>query len=100
MIAIGGTIGTGLFLKSGNIIESAGPVGALIAYLLAGLSVFCVVMSLGEMATLFPISGSFNAYAERFVDPALGFTAGWTYVFQWIIVTLLEKLANFVDSSY
>jgi amino acid permease len=78
-IAIGGTIGTGLFLKSGGMIIDAGPLGALFAYIIAGCAVYCVVMSLGEMATLFPVSGSFNHYAERFVDPALGFTAGWSY---------------------
>ena len=93
MIAIGGTIGTGLFLKSGDIVRDAGPIGALISYLIAGLSVFCVVMSLGEMATLFPISGSFNAYAERFVDPALGFTSGWTYAIQWIFTLPIEVTA-------
>ena len=94
MIAIGGTIGTGLFLKSGSVIIAAGPLGALIAYMIAGLAVFCVVMSLGEMATLFPISGSFNAFAERFVDPALGFNAGWTYCFGWIMTLPVEVLAG------
>lgn len=77
MIAIGGTIGTGLFIKTGDLIANAGPLGALLAYLIAGFSVLCVVLSLGEMATLIPISGSFNAYADRFVEPALGFTSGW-----------------------
>ncbi|KAJ3301820.1 hypothetical protein HDV03_000287 [Kappamyces sp. JEL0829] len=93
MIAIGGTIGTGLFLKSGSMILDAGPLGALFAYLIAGIAVFCVVMSLGEMATLIPISGSFNSYAERFVDPALGFTAGWSYCYQWIMTLPVEVQA-------
>lgn len=93
MIAIGGTIGTGLFLKSGSVIIEAGPLGALFAYLIAGLAVFCVVMSLGEMATLFPVSGSFNEYAERFVDSSLGFTAGWTYCIQWIVTLPIEVTA-------
>ncbi|KAJ3301819.1 hypothetical protein HDV03_000286 [Kappamyces sp. JEL0829] len=92
MIAIGGTIGTGLFIKSGSLITTAGPFGALLAYLIAGISVFCVVMSLGEMAALFPVSGSFNAYSERFVDPALGFTSGWSYWFQWVLTLPVEVL--------
>lgn len=57
------------------------------------MTVFCVVMSLGEMATLIPISGSFNSYAARFVDPALGFTSGWTYWFQWVMSLPLELMA-------
>lgn len=93
MIAIGGTIGTGLFVNSGDLIAKAGALGALLAYLIAGISVFCVVMSLGEMATLIPVSGSFNAYAERFVDPALGFTSGWTYWFQWVMTLPIELQA-------
>lgn len=82
MIAIGGAIGTGLFIGSGKVIQEAGPLGALIAYIFAGIIVYFVVTSLGEMATLFPIAGSFNSYATRFVDPALGFALGWNY---WLI---------------
>ncbi|RKO92466.1 amino acid permease/ SLC12A domain-containing protein, partial [Blyttiomyces helicus] len=93
MIAIGGTIGTGLFLSSGMSIAKAGPAGALLAYIIAGIMVFFVVSSLGEMATFMPISGSFNAYATRFVDPALGFTAGWTYWFQWALTLPAELTA-------
>ena len=100
MIAIGGTIGTGLFLKSGDVVRDAGPLGALASYLIAGIAVFCVVMSLGEMATLFPISGSFNAYAERFVDPSLGFTAGWTYCIQWIFTLPAEVAAATILLAY
>jgi hypothetical protein len=58
MIAIGGTIGTGLFISSGATINAAGPGGALIAYLLSGLMVYFLMTSLGEMATLLPVSGS------------------------------------------
>lgn len=74
MIAIGGTIGTGLFLGSGGALASAGPGGALFAYSIVGFFVFFVVCSLGEMAAYIPVSGSFNEYAARFVDQSLGFT--------------------------
>jgi len=73
MISIAGTIGTGLFLASGSSIAQAGPLGALIAYILIGSMVYNLMGSLGEMATLIPTAGSFNTYAARFVDPALGF---------------------------
>jgi lysine-specific permease len=92
MIAIGGTIGTGLFIKSGSLIVNSGPLGGLVSYIIAGLSVFCVVMALGEMAALFPISGSFSSYSERFVDPALGFTAGWSYWLNWVMTLPVEVL--------
>lgn len=58
-------------VTSGSTLASAGALGALIAYVIAGISIFFVVNSLGEMATIIPITGSFNAYAARFVDPAL-----------------------------
>ncbi|ORY94428.1 amino acid permease-domain-containing protein [Syncephalastrum racemosum] len=79
MIALGGTIGTGLFLNSGGNIADAGPAGAFIAYCVIGFMVYCIMTCLGEMATLIPVSGSFNHYATRFIDPALGFALGWNY---------------------
>ncbi|RKO92464.1 amino acid permease/ SLC12A domain-containing protein [Blyttiomyces helicus] len=93
MIAIGGTIGTGLFLSSGGAIYNAGPAGALIAYVIAGILVYTVVCSLGEMSTYMPISGSFNTYASRFVHPSLGFTAAFAYWFQWSLTLPAELVA-------
>lgn len=77
MIAIGGTIGTGLFLNSATVISASGAVGALIAFIVAGVSVFFVCSSLGEMATLIPCSGSFSTFGSRYVEPALGLAIGW-----------------------
>lgn len=85
MIAIGGSIGTGLFLASGNAIHTAGPGGALVAYVAIGIMVYFLMTSLGEMATYMPVSGSFSTYASRFVDPAFGFALGWNYWFNWAI---------------
>lgn len=85
MIAIGGTIGTGLFLGSGATIAKAGPLGALIGYSIVGSMVYSIMTSLGELATHYPISGSFSTYAGKYVDPALGFALGWNYWFQWAI---------------
>jgi len=79
MIAIGGTIGTGLFIGSGGALSKAGPAGALIAYIFVGTIVYSVMVALGEMATFMPIAGAFSVYAGRFVDPSLGFSMGWIY---------------------
>ncbi len=76
MIAIGGTIGTGLFIGSGGALASSGPAGALIAYAFVGTLVYSVMVALGEMATFIPVSGAFTTFAARFVDPSLGFAMG------------------------
>ncbi len=90
MIAIGGCIGTGLFMTSGGAIRDAGPGGALLAYAIVGLMVFFLMTSLGEMATYLPVSGSFSTYATRFVDPSLGFALGWNYWFNWVITVAAD----------
>src|SRR4030088_3260435 len=94
MIAIGGAIGTGLFFASGGAIAPAGPGGAMLAYATMGLAVYCMMQSLGEMATQLPIPGSFEAYAERFIDPSLGFAVGWNYWFSWSITLAAELVAG------
>ena len=90
MIAIGGCIGTGLFMASGTAIHDAGPGGALVAYAAIGLMVYFFMTSLGEMATYMPVSGSFSTYAARFVHPSLGFALGWNYWFNWVITVAAD----------
>ena len=90
MIALGGSIGTGLFVASGSAISTAGPGGALAAYLGIGIMVYFLMTSLGEMATYLPITGSFAEYSKRFVDPALGFAMGWNYWFNWAITLAVD----------
>ncbi|AQW21584.1 gamma-aminobutyrate permease [Lentilactobacillus curieae] len=90
MIALGGCIGTGLFVASGSAISTAGPGGALVAYGLMGMMVYFLMTSLGEMATNMPISGSFAAYSAKYVDPALGFAMGWNYWFNWAITVAVD----------
>ncbi|KAG2091954.1 amino acid permease/ SLC12A domain-containing protein [Suillus discolor] len=82
MIAIGGTIGTGIFLSAGSAIALAGPGSALLSYVVVGMFVYSVVIALGEMSAMFPVSGAFSVFGSRFVSPALGFTLGWNYWFQ------------------
>ncbi|MBO1198480.1 amino acid permease [Staphylococcus simiae] len=90
MIAIGGCIGTGLFVTSGGAIHDAGALGALIGYAIIGAMVFFLMTSLGEMATYLPVSGSFSTYATRFVDPSLGFALGWNYWFNWVVTVAAD----------
>ncbi|PBK94220.1 hypothetical protein ARMGADRAFT_1029375 [Armillaria gallica] len=81
MIALAGTIGTGLFLGSGKAIARGGPVGALLGYTFVGVLVSCVVFCQAELAALVPLSGAIVRHAEYFFDPALSFAMGWNYVY-------------------
>ncbi|MDE1711598.1 amino acid permease (plasmid) [Chromobacterium amazonense] len=100
MIAIGGSIGTGLFLASGATISGAGAGGALLAYALVGLMVYFLMTSLGEMAAFMPVSGSFQVYGSRFVDPAFGFAQGWNYWYNWAITIAVELAAAAIIMNY
>lgn len=100
MIAIGGTIGTGLFIGSGGALAKAGPAGALIAYAFVGTLVYSVMVALGEMATYLPVSGAFTVYASRFVDHSLGFAMGWIYWFSWAMTFALELTASGLIIQY
>lgn len=100
MIAIGGCIGSGLFMTSGQAISSAGPGGAIVAYLSIGLMVYFLMTSLGEMATYLPTSGSFSTYATRYVDPSLGFALGWNYWFNWVITVAADIELSALAVSY
>lgn len=93
MIAIGGAIGTGLFVASGDTIRTAGPGGALLAYGAIGFMVYLLMQSLGEMSTYLPVAGSFEAYGTRYVSPSFGFATGWNYWFNWAITVAAELVA-------
>ena len=81
MVGVGSTIGTGLFLSSGDVISSAGPGGAIVAYLIGGFIAWLMTSCLGEMSAAMPVSGSLQAYSTEFIGPAMGFTIGWV---NWI----------------
>ncbi|KZT00581.1 general APC amino acid permease [Laetiporus sulphureus 93-53] len=93
MIAIAGTLGTGLFLGSGHALAEGGPAGALIGYALVGSVGYATLCSLGEMTSFAPISGTFPHYAARWADPALGFALGWNYFYSCAISTPTEITA-------
>ncbi|KAF8247483.1 amino acid permease [Wilcoxina mikolae CBS 423.85] len=100
MIAIGGSIGTGLFVGSGKALASGGPASLLICFMLIGAMLYSTVHALGELAVLFPVAGSFAAYSTRFLDPAWGFAMGWNYALQWLIVLPLEIVAATITVGY
>lgn len=77
MIAIGGSIGTGLFVASGRALQAGGPASLLIAFSIVGAMLYCTCQALGELAVIFPIAGSFSSWATRFLDPSWGFALGW-----------------------
>jgi amino acid transporter len=77
MIAISGSIGTGLFVASGQALSQGGPASVLLAYMIVGIMLWCTVQALGEMAVVFPVAGSFSAFSTRFLDPSWGFAMGW-----------------------
>lgn len=90
MMAIGGSIGTGLFMASGAVVSKAGSYMAVASYLLIGVFIYFLMSALGEMASFYPVSGSFSSYAERFIDPSLGVAVGWLYWFIWILVSGID----------
>ncbi|KAL6933006.1 related to General amino-acid permease GAP1 [Hanseniaspora guilliermondii] len=100
MIAIGGAIGTGLFVGAGSSLSTAGPAGVLIGYLISATFIICVVLGLGELAVEFPVSGSFTTYANRFVDESFGFAANWNYVFGCSISLPLELVSASITVDY
>ncbi|KAK3341720.1 amino acid permease-domain-containing protein [Lasiosphaeria hispida] len=100
MIAIGGSIGTGLFVASGKALNTGGPAAILIAYAFIGVMLYCTVQALGELAVTFPVAGSFSAYSTRFLDPAWGFAMGWNYALQWLIILPLEIVAASITVGY
>jgi lysine-specific permease len=77
-------------MASGKAVASGGPGGALVGYSIVGVLVFCVMMSLGEMAAYIPVAGSFSHFATRFADPSLGFCVGWVYWANWAVGVAVE----------
>ncbi|MDE8587038.1 amino acid permease [Arthrobacter sp. NQ4] len=94
MIAMGGVIGSGLFVSSGYTISQAGPLGAVIAYLVGAFVVYLVMACLGELAIAYPVSGAFHIYAARSIGPATGFATAWLYWLCWAVAIGSEFTAS------
>ncbi|AJC48644.1 amino acid permease [Allofrancisella guangzhouensis] len=100
MIALGGCLGTGLFLALGGAIADAGPGGTVLAYTVIAIMVYFLMASLGEMAAYNPVAGTFCEYTTKYVDPALGFSTGWSYWFNWAITVATEVIAAAIIIQY
>jgi L-asparagine permease len=92
MIAIGGAIGTGLFLGSAGRLHSAGP-GLFLVYAVCGVFVFFILRALGELVLHRPSSGSFVSYAREFYGEKLAFGVGWMYFFHWCMTGIVDITA-------
>nr|WP_285868489.1 amino acid permease [Mesobacillus maritimus] len=99
LIAIGGTIGTGLFLGSGKAIQLAGP-SIILAYLIVGIALFFVMRALGELLLSNAGYQSFNDFAVDYVGPWAGYVTGWTYWFCWIMTAMADIIAVGVYVQY
>jgi L-asparagine permease len=92
MIALGGAIGTGLFLGAGGRLASAGP-GLFVVYAICGIFVFLILRALGELVLHRPSSGSFVSYAREFFGEKVAFAAGWMYFLNWAMTGIVDTTA-------
>lgn len=92
MIAIGGAIGTGLFMGAGARLASSGPALVLV-YAVCGVVAFLILRALGELITHRPTAGSFVSYAREFYGEAAAYTVGWLYWFNWAAVAVVDVTA-------
>ncbi|MGM9923617.1 MAG: amino acid permease [Bacillus sp. (in: firmicutes)] len=99
MIALGGTIGVGLFMGSASTIQWTGP-SVMLAYAVAGLFIFFIMRSMGEMLYLEPTTGSFATFGHKYIHPLAGYMTAWSYWFQWVIVGMSEIIAVGMYMNY
>ncbi|WP_203650191.1 amino acid permease [Secundilactobacillus yichangensis] len=92
MIALGGTIGVGLFMGSTSTIKWTGP-SVLIAYAIAGIFLYLIMRALGEMLYVDPDTGSFSKFATEYIHPLVGYLTAWSNIFQFVIVGMSEMIA-------
>ncbi|WP_343699901.1 amino acid permease [Chitinophaga sp.] len=92
LIALGGAIGTGLFLGIGPAAVLAGP-SVILGYAMAGIIAFFIMRQLGEMVVEEPVSGSFSHFAYRYWGQFAGFASGWNYWVLYILVSMSELTA-------
>jgi phenylalanine-specific permease len=99
LIALGGAIGTGLFLGIGPAIQMAGP-AVVLGYAIAGIIAFLIMRQLGEMVVEEPVSGSFAHFAYKYWGPFAGFLSGWNYWVMFVLVGMAELTAAGIYMQY
>ena len=92
MIALGGTIGVGLFMGSSSTIKWTGP-SVLIAYIVSGAFLYLIMRALGEMLYVDPNTGSFAKFASEYIHPVFGYLTAWSNIFQFVVVGMSEMIA-------
>lgn len=92
LIALGGAIGTGLFLGSAGVMQSAGP-SMILGYAIGGFIAFLIMRQLGEMIVEEPVAGSFSHFAHSYWGPFAGFLSGWNYWVLYVLVGMAELTA-------
>lgn len=93
LIALGGIIGSGYFLGTGEVINLVGP-AVFLAYILGGLIIFLTMLCMGELAVAIPISGSFVTYTADFISPSVACGVGWSYWISWVAYIPAECVAG------
>lgn len=99
-IALGGSIGTGLFIGSGENLATGGPGSLMLGFIIVAVMLICIIFSLGELAAVLPVTGAFSTYATRFIDPSWGFAMGYNYWLQWFVSLPLELTAAAMIIKY
>jgi len=92
MIALGGTIGVGLFMGSASTIKWTGP-SVMLAYAIVGIFIFLIMRAMGEMLYVEPSTGSFATFGHKYIHPLAGYMTAWSNWFQWVIVGMAEIIA-------
>ncbi|UUM26141.1 amino acid permease [Acinetobacter colistiniresistens] len=92
LIAMGGAVGTGLFLGSAQVIQSAGP-SIILGYAIVGLIAFLIMRQMGEMIVEEPVAGSFSYFSQKYWGRFAGFLSGWNYWVVYILVAMTELTA-------
>ena len=92
MIALGGTIGVGLFMGSASTIKWTGP-SVMLAYGIAGIFIYLIMRAMGEMLYVEPSTGSFATFGYKYIHPLAGYLTAWSNWFQWVIVGMAEIIA-------
>ena len=99
LIALGGAIGTGLFLGIAQTIKTAGP-SVLLGYAIAGIVAFFIMRQLGEMVVDEPVAGSFSYFANKYCGQFAGFVSGWNYWVLYVLVSMAELSAVGIYVQY
>lgn len=99
LIALGGAVGTGLFLGVAQTIKLAGP-SVILGYAIAGIMAFFIMRQLSEMVVDQPVAGSFSHFANRYWGPFAGFASGWNYWILYVLVSMAELTAVGIYIQY